>query len=96
MLSSNEEILRSSIREADRVMEDVKKREVPGVDEVLVAPTMVGEQLYQLVAEEKGLQEARAALGRGLDRGRVSAGVFVRVSDHALWLLGRFNCVAGS
>lgn len=71
-------------------MEDVKGRNVPGVDEVLVAPTVVGEQLYGLVAEERGIVEVRGLLGRGLDRGRVGGDVFVRVSGFrlaSLWFL---------
>ena len=44
---------------------------MPAVDEVLVAPTVVGEQLYGLVADERALAETRAVLGRALDRGRM-------------------------
>lgn len=53
---------------------------MPGVDEVLVAPTVVGEQLYRLVAEERGIGEALFVLGRGLEADRVSGEVFVKVS----------------
>jgi ESCRT-I complex subunit TSG101 len=51
---------------------------VPGVDEVLVAPTVVGQQMYELVAEERACAEAREVLGRALDRGRVGAEAWVR------------------
>ena len=40
-----------------------------GADEVLVAPTVVGKQLYDLVAEEQGLQHALYALQAALVRG---------------------------
>jgi ESCRT-I complex subunit TSG101 len=68
-----------AMREADRVMEDAAKRRVPDVDDVLVAPTVVGGQLYVLAAEERGLKEGMFVLGRGLDKGRVGAEVFVKV-----------------
>ena len=67
------------MREADRVMEDAARRQVPDVDDVLVAPTVVGGQLYILAAEERGLKEGMFVLGRGLDRGRVGAEVFIKV-----------------
>jgi ESCRT-I complex subunit TSG101 len=78
-LASNEQIIQGAMREADRVMEDARRREVPDVDDVLVAPTVVGGQLYTLVAEEKGIADALFVLGRALDKGRVSAEVFVKV-----------------
>lgn len=90
-LNSNERILRESMAEAERTTEEWRKREVPAVDDVLVAPTAVGEQLYGLVAEEKGVEEAMRVLGRALDRGRVTGDVFVRVSDPLL--LPRLCCV---
>lgn len=54
-------------------------REVPGIDDVLAAPTVVGEQLYGLVAEERGLAEAMFVLQRALERDRVGGEVFVKV-----------------
>jgi ESCRT-I complex subunit TSG101 len=42
---------------------------LPPIDEVLVAPTVVGKQLYDLVAEEQGLQAALYALQAALVRG---------------------------
>jgi len=66
--------------EADRVMEDARRRKAPDVDDVLVAPTVVGGQLYTVAAEEKGIAEALFVLGRALDRGRLGADVFVKVS----------------
>ncbi|KAJ5930142.1 hypothetical protein N7466_005635 [Penicillium verhagenii] len=42
---------------------------LPPIDEVLVAPTVVGKQLYDLVAEEEGLQHALYALQAALVRG---------------------------
>ncbi|OMP87891.1 Tumor susceptibility gene 101 protein [Diplodia seriata] len=78
-LASNERVLGEAMREADRAMDDARTRTVPDVDDTLVAPTVVGGQLWGLVAEERGLEEAIFLLGRGLDRGRVGAEVFVKV-----------------
>ncbi|KAF2643723.1 UEV-domain-containing protein [Massarina eburnea CBS 473.64] len=77
-LASNEKILRDAMLEADRVMEDARRRKVPDVDDVLVAPTVVGGQLYAVAAEERGIAEALFMLGKALDRGRVGADVFVK------------------
>lgn len=41
----------------------------PPIDDVLVAPTVVGKQLYDLVAEEQGIQQALYALQAALVRG---------------------------
>ena len=84
LLTSNENILRKAMRDADGVIEEAKRRkDPPGVDEVLVAPTVVGGQLYELCAEERALEEARGVIGRGLDRGRVGVEVWAKVSLNA-------------
>jgi ESCRT-I complex subunit TSG101 len=88
-LASNEQILKGAMIEADRVMEDARRRQAPDVDDVLVAPTFVGGQLYTLAAEEKGIADALFVLGRALDKGRVSADVFVKVS----FVLVNVGCV---
>ncbi|KAF2269943.1 UEV-domain-containing protein [Lojkania enalia] len=77
-LASNEQILRDAMMEADRVMEEARTRKPPDVDEVLVAPTVVAGQLYNLAAEERGISDALFVLGRALDKGRVGADVFVK------------------
>ncbi|KAI4624403.1 hypothetical protein J4E83_004077 [Alternaria metachromatica] len=77
-LASNEQVLKGAMVEADRVMEDARRRKAPDVDDVLVAPTIVGGQLYSLAAEEKGIADALFVLGRALDKGRVSTDVFVK------------------
>lgn len=79
LLSSNEAILHKAMRDADKVLEDAKRREVPNVDQVLVAPTVVAGQLYQLVAEERSIEESRGVLGKALDKGRIGGGVWARV-----------------
>ena len=80
LLSSNESILHKAMQDADKVLEDAKRREVPNVDDVLVAPSLVAGQLYQLVAEEKAIEESRGVLGKALDRGRIGGGVWAKVN----------------
>lgn len=66
------------MHDADRVLEDAKRRKVPDVDDVLVAPTVVAGQLYGAVAEQRAIEDCRAVLGKALDRGRVGSGVWAR------------------
>lgn len=63
---------------AEGVMRDAAHRKRPEIDEILVCPTVVGSQLYNLVADQKACEEARLVLVRGLDRGRISLDVFVK------------------
>ncbi|KAH6625195.1 UEV domain-containing protein [Boeremia exigua] len=78
VLASNEQILKGAMVDADRAMDDARRRHAPDVDDVLVAPTVVGQQLYALAAEERGIADALFVLGRALDKGRVTADVFVK------------------
>jgi ESCRT-I complex subunit TSG101 len=77
-LDNNERVLRSAMQEAEKVMKDTAGRPRPDIDDVLVCPTVVGSQLYSLVADEKACEEARVALVRGLDKGRITLDVFVK------------------
>lgn len=89
-LSSNERILAESMRRADEVMEDGRKRKVlPAVDDLLVAPTIVGQQLYKTVAEERALDDVLFILGKALDRGRIGFDVYLKVGFFSakLWNL---------
>ena len=52
----------------------------PNIDELLVAPTVVANQLYELVAEERALGDAIFCLGRAVERGKVESGVFVKTT----------------
>lgn len=61
-------------------MASAAQRKPPSVDEVLVAPTVVGGQLYELVAEEQACGDAIFVLGRGLDKGRVGVEGWVRLT----------------
>nr|OQO27634.1 hypothetical protein B0A51_04401 [Rachicladosporium sp. CCFEE 5018] len=78
-LASNESILYKSIADCDARITASKKKALPPVDEVLVAPNLVSQQLWTLCAEEAAAREAMEALQRALDKGRVGAGEFVRL-----------------
>ncbi|KAL2262001.1 hypothetical protein VTK26DRAFT_2770 [Humicola hyalothermophila] len=82
LLASNTAILQSSIRQADALISKSASRQFPepDVDELLVAPTVVGNQLYELVAEERALADAIFVLGRAVERGRVAPGVFAKTT----------------
>ncbi|KAI9856491.1 MAG: hypothetical protein M1824_005429 [Vezdaea acicularis] len=77
-LTSNEKILKESMRKAEEVMDDAKTRTVPGVDEILVAPTVVAGQLYELVAEERAINDALFVLSRAHDKRRITSDLFLR------------------
>jgi ESCRT-I complex subunit TSG101 len=79
-MATNERILREAMVQADQVMEDARRRDVPNVDDVLVVPTVVGNQLYSLCAEERAVGDTLFVLSRGLDKGRIGHDVFVKVS----------------
>lgn len=80
LLSSNADILHNSLREADAVIDSGKHRQAPNIDEILVAPTVVGNQLYELVSEERSLGDALFVLGRAVERGRISPAVFTKMT----------------
>jgi len=80
LLSSNTSILKSSLRQADSVIESSARQEPPAIDELLVAPTVVGNQLYDLVAEERALGDAIFVLGRAVERGRVAPATFAKMT----------------
>ncbi|KJX93181.1 ESCRT-I component like protein [Zymoseptoria brevis] len=77
-LSNNEAILHRSIQDCDRTIETAKSKKQPPIDEVLIAPTMVANQLWTLCAEEAACREAMYVLQKANDRGRISGNDFVR------------------
>ncbi|KAF7543809.1 hypothetical protein G7Z17_g10447 [Cylindrodendrum hubeiense] len=80
VLASNSNILHDALRKADGVIEGSRSHPVPDVDELLVAPTVVANQLYTLVAEERALGDAIFMLGRAVERGRISPAVFAKMT----------------
>lgn len=79
LLTSNTAILQESLRKADVVIENSKTIKEPDIDELLVAPTVVGNQLYELVAEERALADAIFMLGRAVERGRIAPGTHAKM-----------------
>ncbi|KKZ64505.1 hypothetical protein EMCG_01384 [[Emmonsia] crescens] len=70
----------SSSSKAAAVTERQEATGLPAIDDVLVAPTVVGKQLYDLVADERGIQRAIYALQAGLVKGRVSVETWARLT----------------
>lgn len=80
LLSSNTDILHGALRDADAMIDSSQHRTAPNIDEILVAPTVVGNQLYELVSEERSLGDALFVLGRAVERGRISPTVFAKIT----------------
>ncbi|KND87573.1 hypothetical protein TOPH_07751 [Tolypocladium ophioglossoides CBS 100239] len=80
VLSSNANILHDALRKAGGVIEGSKNHPAADIDELLVAPTVVSNQLYTLVAEERALGDAIFMLGRAVERGRISPAVFAKMT----------------
>ncbi|KAK4133923.1 UEV-domain-containing protein [Trichocladium antarcticum] len=80
LVAANTTILQDSLRKADTLIQQSGQHPAPDVDELLVAPTVVGNQLYELVAEERALADAVFVLGRAVERGRVAPQVFARMT----------------
>ena len=93
-LESNTSILQQSLHRADAVIANAQTRipatatsaaasdshppGLPPIDDVLVAPTVVGKQLYDLVAEERGIQQAIYALQTALVKGVITVETWSR------------------
>ncbi|KAH6713015.1 UEV domain-containing protein [Leptodontidium sp. MPI-SDFR-AT-0119] len=80
LLSANTNILHTALHDADAVIDQSQHRTAPNVDELLVAPTVVGNQLYELVSEERSLGDALFVLGRAVERGRITPAVFAKMT----------------
>ncbi|TQW00130.1 tumor susceptibility protein [Cordyceps javanica] len=80
VLSSNTNILHEALRRADGVIEGSANHAKPDIDELLVAPTVVSNQLYSLVAEERALGDAIFMLGRAVERGKIPPAVFAKTT----------------
>jgi ESCRT-I complex subunit TSG101 len=78
ILDGNELALRQGIQQIDSSIASASTRRRPEIDEVLVCPTVVGQQVYGAVAEEQAARDVRLALGRALDKGRVGPREYVK------------------
>ncbi|EHK44417.1 uncharacterized protein TrAtP1_008957 [Trichoderma atroviride] len=80
IINSNTNILHDALRKADAVIEGSRGHTVPDIDELLVAPTVVSNQLYRVVAEERALGDAIFMLGRAVEKGRISPAAFAKMT----------------
>ncbi|CAG8982850.1 hypothetical protein HYALB_00006660 [Hymenoscyphus albidus] len=80
LLNTNTSILHTALHDADAIIESSQHRTAPNVDELLVAPTVVGNQLYELVSEERSIGDTLFVLGRAVERGRISPAVFAKMT----------------
>lgn len=64
--------------ESSAAATDGRRGGLPPIDEVLVAPTVVGKQLYDLVAEERGIEQAIYALQSALVKGVIGVDTWSR------------------
>ncbi|ESZ92268.1 hypothetical protein SBOR_7357 [Sclerotinia borealis F-4128] len=79
-LITNTTILHSSLQTADQLLQSSQHRTPPPIDELLVAPTVVGNQLYELVCEERSLGDAIDVLGRAVERGRITGPTLAKMT----------------
>ncbi|KIW93665.1 uncharacterized protein Z519_06270 [Cladophialophora bantiana CBS 173.52] len=81
-VSNNISLLQSSLTKADQAITlahaRAAKNDIPHVDEMLTAPTVVARQLYDSACEERGIEAAILALQEGFVRGRVGSEVWAR------------------
>lgn len=80
MLQHNTHILHETQRQADRVVAQARAQPEPDIDQLLVPPNVVSAQLYSLVAEERACGDAIFALVRGVEKGRVTASTFAKLT----------------
>lgn len=80
LLNTNASVLHTALHDADAMINSSQHRTAPSVDELLVAPTVVGNQLYELVSEERSIGDTLFVLGRAVERGRISPAVFAKMT----------------
>ncbi|EJU05683.1 UEV-domain-containing protein [Dacryopinax primogenitus] len=72
--------LEGVVREAEGRLADVKARGEPGVDEIVCADTIVGNQLIDLVAEDNAIEDTIYHLHRALNSGRIDLDKFIKTT----------------
>jgi ESCRT-I complex subunit TSG101 len=81
-LTGNISVLQTALRDADQRISSAHARaqrgEIPKIDDMLTAPTVVGKQLYDVVCDERGIEAAIWALQAALTRGRITVDVWAR------------------
>lgn len=81
---SDSEILRERIAMAEGVIQECRTRELPDVDSMVVAGSVVETQLYDLVAEDQAIEDTIYVLGKALDKERIPLDVFLKVGDGSM------------
>ncbi|KAJ6257958.1 hypothetical protein Dda_7748 [Drechslerella dactyloides] len=63
---------------ADELIREVRDREAPNIDGVVVAPTVVHNQLYELVTDDMAIEDTIYVLGKALDKERITLDIFLK------------------
>ncbi|KAF3155436.1 hypothetical protein TWF788_006014 [Orbilia oligospora] len=74
----DQRILNERIGMADELIREVRDRETPNIDAVVVAPTVVHNQLYELVTDDMAIEDTIYVLGKALDKERITLDVFLK------------------
>ncbi|KAF3912575.1 hypothetical protein ABW21_db0204074 [Orbilia brochopaga] len=79
MCEKDQRILGERIGMADDLIREVRDREAPNIDGVVVAPTVVHNQLYELVTDDMAIEDTIYVLGKALDKERITLDIFLKV-----------------
>lgn len=80
VLASNSKIINTALQNADSVILSSQNRELPSIDELLIAPSVVANQLYETVSEERSLGDTLFVLGRAVEKGRIDGITFAKMT----------------
>lgn len=89
--SSNSSILPERLQKARSVIDGSDHSNLKDLDHILVAQNVVYNQLYELVADELGLEDTIYALGKAFEVERIDLDSFLKVStlnEHLTILIG--------
>jgi len=77
---NNENLLHQNIRDCATVIESSRTMQQPNIDDVLIAPTVVSQQLWDLCADEAAIRETLYCLQQGVSTGRISGNDFIKMT----------------
>jgi ESCRT-I complex subunit TSG101 len=78
ILESNTSILHHALEQADITISNSQNHPPPDIDDLLVAPTVVANQLYSLVADDRAIEDTVFFISRSLEKGSISVSTFVK------------------
>lgn len=78
--SSNSSTLSDKLQKARSVIESSSQEDLKNLGQLVVAQNVVYNQLYELVADEMGLEDTIYALGKAFEVERIDLDVFLKVS----------------